>query len=215
LLGRSSASKDVELLVSLLALGQLATEGTSALEWSAVETKLANLIRDYGPPSSTTGPQSAACPFTRLRSDGLRALNHDVDMDRVRPLAEHQVIGRLESSLEDALGDPDIAAAAARQLVDAEFPPTIAPDVLIAVGLDPDTVLGTGMTAASRRRNSTWPAMVLAAWDRQCAFCGFDGQLGSASVGIEAAHIRWLADVCSIQRQPILDGLINQHHWAA
>lgn len=25
----------------------------------------------------------------------------------------------------------------------------------------------------------------------QCAFCGFDGQLGYASVGIEAAHIRW------------------------
>jgi putative restriction endonuclease len=24
-----------------------------------------------------------------------------------------------------------------------------------------------------------------------CAFCGFDGQLGSAAVGIEAAHIRW------------------------
>jgi len=30
-------------------------------------------------------------------------------------------------------------------------------------------------------------------WDRQCAFCGFDGQLGAATVGVEAAHIRWFA----------------------
>lgn len=32
---------------------------------------------------------------------------------------------------------------------------------------------------------------VLEAWDRQCAFCGFDGLLGGASVGVEAAHVRW------------------------
>jgi putative restriction endonuclease len=34
---------------------------------------------------------------------------------------------------------------------------------------------------------------VLQAWDRQCAFCGYDGQLAAASVGIDAAHVRWFA----------------------
>jgi putative restriction endonuclease len=34
---------------------------------------------------------------------------------------------------------------------------------------------------------------VLQAWDRQCAFCGYDGQLASASVGLDAAHVRWFA----------------------
>jgi putative restriction endonuclease len=34
---------------------------------------------------------------------------------------------------------------------------------------------------------------VLEAWDRQCAFCGYDGQITGASVGIEAAHVRWFA----------------------
>jgi putative restriction endonuclease len=34
---------------------------------------------------------------------------------------------------------------------------------------------------------------VLDAWDRQCAFCGYDGQFAGASVGIEAAHVRWFA----------------------
>lgn len=36
-------------------------------------------------------------------------------------------------------------------------------------------------------------ADVLAAWDRQCAFCGYDGQLVGASVGLDAAHVRWFA----------------------
>ena len=34
---------------------------------------------------------------------------------------------------------------------------------------------------------------MLEAWDRQCAFCGYDGQVTGASVAIEAAHVRWFA----------------------
>jgi putative restriction endonuclease len=34
---------------------------------------------------------------------------------------------------------------------------------------------------------------VLEAWDRQCAFCGYDGQITGTSVAIEAAHVRWFA----------------------
>ena len=33
--------------------------------------------------------------------------------------------------------------------------------------------------------------VVIEAWDRQCAFCGFDGAAGGGVVGIEAAHVRW------------------------
>lgn len=32
---------------------------------------------------------------------------------------------------------------------------------------------------------------LLQAWDRQCAFCGYDGQLSAATAGIDAAHVRW------------------------
>jgi putative restriction endonuclease len=54
-------------------------------------------------------------------------------------------------------------------------------------------VLGSGHDIAPtvRRRSAAWPSRILTAWDRQCAFCGFDGQLGAGSVGIEAAHVRW------------------------
>lgn len=187
---RGKRSPHKPLLV-LLALSRISSEGTSAIEWSVAEQVLADLIRDYGPPSSTARAQSAAYPFTRLRSDNIWVLDHDVPMDRVRPLVEHHVVGRLQPWLEEALRDPDIAAAAARQLVESEFPPTIAPDVLMAVGMDPDDILAVGAAKVPHRRQSAWPGKVLAAWNRQCAFCGFDGQLGDAPVGIEAAHIRW------------------------
>lgn len=177
-------------LLVLLALGRLVRNGTSEIDWSVAERELAELIRDYGRPSTTAPAQRAAYPFTHLRSDDIWVLDHDVPMDRVRPLRECNVVGRFTPWLEEALRDPDVACAAARLMVESEFPPTIASDVLTAVGLDPDEILG-GVTTELRRRLAAWPAKVLAAWDRQCAFCGFDGQLGGAPVGLEAAHVRW------------------------
>ncbi len=182
-------------LLVLLALGWLATTGTSALPWSDAEEKLAGLIAEFGPTSKTGRAQSAAYPFTRLRSDGVWALDHGVPMDNVSPL-QKGVTGRLEASLETALRDrPELLDEAARGLVESHFPGTVAPDVLVAVGLDPDLLEGRAVTGvaspAERRRSSAWPAAVIAAWDRQCAFCGFDGATGGAVVGIEAAHVRW------------------------
>lgn len=89
--------------------------------------------------------------------------------------------------------------ATVRALVEAEFPPTITGDVLTAVGLDPDEIYGhpaamsdrVATAEVIRRRSGGWPAQILEAWDRQCAFCGYDGQLGTGSVGLEAAHVRW------------------------
>jgi len=191
---RSGKRSPHKPLLVLLALGRLTTTGTSTLSWRADAGELAALIRDFGPPSTTQPAQAAAYPFTRLRSDGIWTLDHDVPMDRVQPLIAENVLGQLDSRLERALRDPGIAAVAARQLVESEFPSTVAPDVLMAVGLDPDTVLGVTVAPAPRRhRLSSWPATILQAWDRQCAFCGFDGQLGAATVGVEAAHIRWFA----------------------
>lgn len=181
-------------LLVLLALAHLDETGTSSLAWSATEKRLADLIADFGPPSQTGARQRAAYPFTRLRSDGVWLLDHDVPMDRVGPLDEHGVVGRLEPDLESALThDRRLLLHTVRSLVEGEFPPSLVPDVLAAVGFDPDALYAERLIGRvlHRRRNAAWPARVLTAWDRQCAFCGFDGQLGSASVGLEAAHVRW------------------------
>jgi putative restriction endonuclease len=188
-------------LLVLLALGRLVASGSSELSWSVAETVLAELIAEFGPPSKTSRVQSAAYPFTRLRADGIWVLDHDVQMDLVGPLAQGQVRGQLEPSVESALrAEPALIRAAARELVVSNFPETVAPDVLEAVGLDPQEVLGAsdlltwpGGGRDERRRDPGWRFAVLEAWDQQCAFCGYDGQFAGASVGIEAAHVRWFA----------------------
>src|SRR6478672_10825060 len=181
-------------LLVLLALGQLQHSGTSELPWSEVESKLADLIAEFGPPSRTGRRQSAAYPFTRLRSDGVWTLSRDVPMDNVGPLDSTPITGRLETTLEREVSDPGVLQSVAKSLVMSQFPATVAPDVLVAVGLDPDAILsGTAapLTEDQRRRSSAWPGLILRAWDYQCAFCGYDGRLGSGVVGLEAAHVRW------------------------
>jgi putative restriction endonuclease len=188
--GRRSPHKP---LLVLLALGRLQTTGTSAVPWSVAEDKLAELITEYGPPSKTASSQSAAYPFTRLTNDGVWELSEDVPMDLLGPLQAADVVGDFEASLAAALrAEPEAISAAARALVDAHFPESIGRDVLVDVGLDPDNVYAAaGDVSVVRRRSAGWRIAVLKAWDRQCAFCGFDGMLAGASVGIEAAHVRW------------------------
>ena len=188
-------------LLVLLALGRLAAIGSSELPWSAAESALGELIAEFGPPSRTSRAQSAAYPFTRLRHDQVWVLDRDVQMDLVRPLTRRHVTGRFDPSVESLLlARPALINAVARDLVMSNFPDTLAPDVLLAVGLDPPAVLAAAGAPPSpaavpegRRRDPAWRAAVLEAWDRQCAFCGYDGQLAGASVGIEAAHVRWFA----------------------
>lgn len=66
--GRRSPHKP---LLALLALGRLLGTGRSDVAWSVAQEQLADLIAEFGPASSTGRAQSAAYPFTRLRSDGV------------------------------------------------------------------------------------------------------------------------------------------------
>lgn len=106
------------------------------------------------------------------------------------------VTGRFEDSLERRLrANPALIETVAWKLVDSHFPPTVAGDVLLAVGFDPESAPVGSHPAPpdSRKRSQAWRAAVLEAWDRQCAFCGFDGQAGGVTIGVDAAHVRWFA----------------------
>jgi putative restriction endonuclease len=73
--------------------------------------------------AKTSRTQSAAYPFTRLRSDGIWILDHGVPMDTIGPLAAQQVTGRFAPAVETVLvDDPGMVASAARALVDSHFP---------------------------------------------------------------------------------------------
>jgi putative restriction endonuclease len=183
-------------LLVLTALGRLAGEGTSVTRFSQLEEHLSSLINTFGPPSRTGAATSAAYPFTRLRTDGIWELDADVPMDVVGPLQASDVSGRFTPPIEEALrSSRRLVNRVARMLVDSQFPDTLAGDVLLQAGLDPDLVLRSDdlplEATPGRSRSRAWVIDILHAWDRSCAFCGYDGQLGSSIVGIEAAHIRW------------------------
>ncbi len=183
-------------LLTLLALSQLMSTGSSLMAWSQIAERLADLLAEFGRPSTTGRAQSAAYPFTRLRSDGVWELDAEVPMDRVGPLQAHDVTGHFTAEIEVELAaHPSKALDTARALVLSHFPETLAVDVLAATGLDPDAVLrsGAALGGTARRRSPLWRNAVIEAWDRSCAFCGWDGQLGGAPVGLEAAHVRWHA----------------------
>lgn len=181
-------------LLVLLALGQFAQTGSSKLDWSVVEERLGRLLAEFGPPRR--GAPHPEFPFTRLRSDLVWQLSRDVPNDSLSSLREEPVTGQFVDDIEAALEqDPGLVSQVARDLVEEQFPLTIAPDVLSAVGLDPHLVFrASGMSSVKpevRKRSSQWRHQILEAWDRSCAFCGFDGQSGGAPIGIEAAHVRW------------------------
>ena len=94
-------------LLALLALARLVRRQSSELRWSEAEDRLAALVSEFAPASRTGRAQSAAYPFTRLRSDGMWRLDRDVPMDLVGPLHEHDVAGSFTPEVERALtADP-------------------------------------------------------------------------------------------------------------
>lgn len=182
-------------LLVLLALGRLDATGSSSMDWSLVEDQLGRLLAEFGT-SSTGGATAVAYPFTRLRADGVWLLSREVPDDKVGPLRESPIEGCFTPDIESELrASPLKLRETARSIVEDQFPATIAPDILLAAGLNPDDILGssgisTGISTI-RRRDPSWRRRVVEAWDRSCAFCGFDGALAGVPVGIEAAHIRW------------------------
>lgn len=181
-------------LLVLLALGQLSGTGSSAMEWTEVEQRLGNLLIEFGPPRKGNAPPEF--PFTRLRSDLVWQLSRDVPNDQLKELRTSPITGSFPAEIEtELLQVPSSIATVAQLLMEDQFPLTIAPDVLTAVGLDPDVIFGARLTSQvqvkGRQRSGAWRHQILEAWDRSCAFCGFDGQIAGAAVGIEAAHIRW------------------------
>jgi putative restriction endonuclease len=71
------------------------------------------------------------------------------------------------------------------QILERHFPESLHQDILNAVGL-------TLESAVSRReRDPAFRQRVLRAYEYRCAVCGFDVRLGSVSIALDAAHIRW------------------------
>jgi hypothetical protein len=95
--------------------------------------------------------------------------------------------GGFSAEVQAALkADPTLAAEIAARLLRRHFPDSVHDDVLNAVGLDLDAA-----ATADRKRDPRFRQRVLTAYEWRCAVCGLDVRLGSVSIVLEAAHIRW------------------------
>ncbi len=113
-----------------------------------------------------------------------RASNNDA---KKRELLKHHVEGGFPEPIFSGLRkNPRLLADVAKGLLDQSFPASVHEDILSAVGLD--LPLHVAVRAS---RDPGFRSRVLTAYEYRCAVCGFDVRLGSVSLGIEAAHIKW------------------------
>ncbi|MFD5493700.1 phosphorothioated DNA-binding restriction endonuclease [Streptomyces sp. NPDC127091] len=181
-------------LLLLYALGRFQEDTDGELAYSAVEEDLKRLLAEYGPPRPTT----PAYPFHHLVGDGVWEVRSDRGDGSpgtgVRELRATHAAGRLVPELRVALRrEPSLLGRMARVLLDANFPPSLHGELYEAVGLELEPAEATRLTAVRRQRDRRMRELVLTAYEHRCAFCGYDGRIGSVPVGLEAAHVRWWA----------------------
>jgi putative restriction endonuclease len=104
----------------------------------------------------------------------------------VTALRSQNVRAGFSAEVRSALtADPSLVARIASQILERHFPESLHQDILDAVGL---TLEGS---PAQRKRDPAFRQRVLRAYEYRCAVCGFDVRLGSVSIALDAAHIRW------------------------
>ncbi|MER5999188.1 phosphorothioated DNA-binding restriction endonuclease [Nonomuraea angiospora] len=180
-------------LLLLYALGHFQRHGNRPITFSAAEAELKKLLKEYGPPRDT----SPGYPFHHLTNDGLWLVDTRHGPGSPGPelgrLRDSQAAGRLHPDLARALSEePGLLGRIARHLLDANFAPSLHPDLCLLTGLDLES--GEELrTPPVARRDPGFRDRVLMAYEYCCAFCSYDGWLDGAAVGLDAAHVRWWA----------------------
>ncbi|MFD7553032.1 MULTISPECIES: phosphorothioated DNA-binding restriction endonuclease [unclassified Streptomyces] len=191
---RGGARAPHKPLLLLYALGRFRQDPEGELVYSAVEEDLQRLLTEYGPPNRTT----PAYPFHHLVGDGVWEVRTDRGAGSpgsgVRELRAAGASGRLVPELRVALRrEPSLLGRMVRVLLDLHFPPSLHGELCESIGLEPEPEEAGRLVPARRRRDRRMRELVLTAYEYQCAFCGYDGRIGSVPVGLEAAHVRWWA----------------------
>jgi putative restriction endonuclease len=179
-------------LLVLYALGKWGRGDRTDIPFMQVDTDLTRLLKEFGPPRQSYHPEY---PFWRLQNDGVWVVHAtgpltprqgNTDAKKSDLLAK-DATGRFSPDVQAALAsDPALVSEIAARLLENHFPESIHPDILAAVGL----TLGVDK-AAAKKRDPQFRQRVLTAYEYRCAVCGFDVRLGSVSIALDAAHIRW------------------------
>jgi putative restriction endonuclease len=177
-------------LLVLYALGRW-QRGLVEVTFREAEPHLKSLLQEFGPPRRSDHPEQ---PFWRLQRDGVWVVHTPAGLPlktgdtipRVGALRSPEVRAGFTGDVQAAFAaDPGLVAGIAGRILDRHFPESLHQDILDAVGLS----LETG--PSRRKRDPGFRHRVLKAYEYRCAVCGFDVRLGSVSIALDAAHIRW------------------------
>lgn len=186
-------------LLVLLELGRIVVGGSATVEFSEADPKLKALLEEFGPGKSG---ETRHYPFWHLQSDQVWILEAPFELLN-RPMGATPTIGELRSSnvrggfpprIREAFQkDPSLISIVAQRVVASHFPESIRQDVLEAAGLgDIETIGMNPVGDKPRRRDPAFREKVLLTYEYRCCVCGHDMRLGSLSIGLEAAHIKWV-----------------------
>jgi putative restriction endonuclease len=180
-------------LLILYALARWSRGDQSPVPFADVNRDLTPLLKEFGPPRRQVHPEY---PFWYLKSDGVWVVHAPCglkmrkgkDQPPKGELLAANAAGGFSPGVQAALrAEPALVAEVAFRLLEGHFPESIHADILSAVGLDP----AFGAAGVRRRRDPAFRKWVLTAYEYGCAVCGLDVRLGTVSVALDAAHVRW------------------------
>ena len=178
-------------LLLLLALGRVQRGEARLVPFADVEGPLRGLLQRYGPTRRSYHPDN---PFWYMRSDGLWEIPGGDALPKVanrkRPVlgALRKASGGLPEEIFRRLRQrPELLREVAQRILDEHFPSSYHEDLLAEVGLS----LERAATEKTRSRDPLFRPRVLNAYGYRCAVCGLDANLDGATIGLEAAHVRW------------------------
>lgn len=185
-------------LLLLYTLARVQRGGERLEPFEKTEAALTRLLVDFGPQRKSYHPEE---PFWRLQNDGefwqvpqrgalLEAIAKKKDQGSV-PKSVLRKLGA-EAGFSRAVDaflreHPEVVNRLAAFLLEQHFTPSYVDDILDAVGM-PWVV-----EPKRRKRDPRFRDTVLRIYAHRCAICGYDGKLGYAGLGLEAAHVKWHA----------------------
>ncbi|MDA8196000.1 MAG: HNH endonuclease [Actinomycetota bacterium] len=181
----------------LIVLAIFQRTGSVTVSFAEVEVLLRTLIEEYSKTSKGRGRPEF--PFHYLQSDGFWRVKgpngEDSPGGMVSALRDGYVGEFIDEFLVDLRSDPALSGSLVHAILDNNFPKSLHDEILLKVGFDnQDISFETVVTQRiSRVREAQFREDVLDAYESKCAFCGYDGRIGGASVGVEAAHLKWHA----------------------
>jgi putative restriction endonuclease len=180
-------------LLLLLALGKIVRGEPRLIRFREVDQELGRLLREFGPSRKSVHPEY---PFWRLQHDEVWELpNAERFVPRTghtdakkSQLIRHDATAGFTQSIFDMLRkNTRLLGELVSEILEAHFPSSYHDELLQVVGLDAARI------AVHKARDPAFKHIVLEAYEYQCAICGYDAQLRSCPLGLDAAHIRWFA----------------------